>query len=469
MSRIGNDSYNSSDAAASDPLLGTNIQYIAGKYDGGENNDDRPAPKGNTWLSSSSIIVAQMLGAGVLGLPGATKQMGWLGAVAVLVLITMFSIYGGLLLGWLRNGDKKIATYGQLADTVAAKAGHGTAWKWFVTVIGNIYILGSCTIYLVTCKLSLMQLFQKPPANGDAASADCTNTGSTKHGIADLSSTAWLLIAAAILYPLIHIRSLSEAGIVSYIGVATIAVVNVVIIAHALQSVSHETAPTDVLPSTFLNFVNGLTSLTFAYGGHVLMVDIQSVMAKPQDWPKAVWSSQLFMFANYAIVGFLGYAVYGTGVKAPITLNLPDNTLRLVTNGCLFIHVAVAYCINSTVLVTGIVEAIWPFALSSASNKEKALKWGLAASGVLGCAVGIGLVVPFFSDLMNVYSSIGIFSLSFAVPVLLWMLVQRNTMSPASRMLHAVLVTLAVTGCGLGVWGAVKDIMNKWSECHYHL
>jgi len=95
------------------------------------------------------------------------------------------------------------------------------------------------------------------------------------------------------------------------------------------------------------------------------------------------------MFANYAVVGFLGYAVYGEDVKAPITLNLPDNTLRLITNGCLFVHVAAAYCINSTVLTTSIVEAIWPFALSSASNKEKvgasATTWCLKETGDSWC------------------------------------------------------------------------------------
>jgi hypothetical protein len=55
------------------------------------------------------------------------------------------------------------------------------------------------------------------------------------------------------------------------------------------------------------------------------------------------------------------------------------------------------------------------------------------------------------------------------MPVLLWMMLQRNTMSSASRLWHSLLVTFAVAGCGLGVWGALKDISNKWSECHYHI
>jgi amino acid permease len=118
----------------------------------------------------------------------------------------------------------------------------------------------------------------------------------------------WLLISAAVLFPLIQLRSLSDAGLVAYIGVGTIGVVNLIIIGHAIFDLIHNNRPKDytpanMYPDSFMDFINGLTQLAFAYGGHVLMVDIQSVMARPQDWPKAIYSSQIFMFANYAIVG----------------------------------------------------------------------------------------------------------------------------------------------------------------------
>jgi hypothetical protein len=274
---------------------------------------------------------------------------------------------------------------GQLADAVAARAGHGSGWKWFCQIIGNTYILGSCTIYLTTCKVALSQVRQHKghdgpmpctqhppsprtlPAGLPAPSpsrhrlhqvfqkctdtksiAGCDDMGCTKLGITNLSATSWLLIAAAILFPLIHIRypraqgprallvaaasgkervgpnkrggrmaerahvgggmgrSLSDAGIVSYVGVTTIAVVNTIIIVHSLQEVSGagDHASTRLYPHNLMDFVNGMTALTFAYGGHVLMVDIQSVMKQPREWPKAVWTSQLFMFLNYAIVGY---------------------------------------------------------------------------------------------------------------------------------------------------------------------
>jgi amino acid permease len=46
---------------------------------------DKPT---TSWVSSSSIIVANMLGAGVLGLPFATKSMGLTTTAILLAIIT---------------------------------------------------------------------------------------------------------------------------------------------------------------------------------------------------------------------------------------------------------------------------------------------------------------------------------------------------------------------------------------------
>jgi hypothetical protein len=49
------------------------------------------------------------------------------------------------------------------------------------------------------------------------------------------------------------------------------------------------------------------------------------------------------------------------------------------------------------------------------------------------------------------------------------MLTQRDVMRPLSRLVNSALVVLAVTGCGLGLWAAVQDIINKWHVCHYRM
>jgi len=168
----------------------------------------------------------------------------------------------------------------------------------------------------------------------------------------------------------------------------------------------------------------------------------------------------------------LGYYIYGEDVKAPITMEMADNNLRTFTNILLFVHVAVAYCINSCVLTTAICRLIWPRLRLSAGGadwKGTALRWGGVATVIMGLCIVIAVVVPFFGDLMNVYSSLGIFSLSFAVPVLLFVMVRRGEMGGPSTALHALLVLLAVVGCALGMWAAVQDIISKWKVCHYHI
>eukprot|EP00055_Hartaetosiga_balthica_P007129 m.24101 g.24101 ORF g.24101 m.24101 type:complete len:505 (-) comp5617_c0_seq1:1048-2562(-) len=477
----------------------------------------------NSWFQSGTIVIANMLGAGVLGLPYACRRLGWISSVVVLTLITLFSIYGALLLGWLRGNDNSIVTYGQLADKVARSCGMThNFWRHFVQIIGTIYVIGALTIYLTTCRLAMMQIFQKCPSA--PSNPSCGQDSCTKHDVVDWSSNVWLVLAAALLFPVIQIRSLSETGIVSYIGVGTIAIVNLVVLGHLIwDSSKHSTSSTTKLfPDSLQDFVNGMTQLSFAYGGHVIMVDIQSAMKKPTDWNKAVYFSQTFMFANYAIIGFLGYSAYGSSTSTVVTAELADNWLRICVNICLFLHVAMAYCINSTVVTTFFVNLFFPKLLQSdmelkrlqmklktieqnginttsdytsvpescnsselngdvqeqlCTLKEKskgvAWKWMIVTTGVMGISFLIGSIIPFFGDLMNVYSSLGIFSLSFFIPVLFWMMVKPLTNISSKKDLwkyaiNGVLVALALCGCVLGIWAAIKDIIHNWKVCDYH-
>eukprot|EP01147_Barroeca_monosierra_P001147 gene1147-4366_t len=394
------------------------------------------------WVSSASIIVANMLGAGVLGLPYACSKMGWVGSAITLVCITMYSIYGGLILGWLRGDDDHIVTYGQLAEKVAKITNGGAFWKYFC------------------------QIFQDCASNGTNTSlpAQCNSDSCTEHGITNLSDTVWLLIAAAILYPLIHIRLLMMYSLGAFDNIC----LHRLFIIASTQGRHHsgKSHATALFPETLEDFVNGLTQMAFAYGGHVLMVDIQGVMERPQDWPKSIYLSQSFMFFNYAIVGFLGYSIYGEGVSTMITATLADNGLRIFVNVCLFAHVAIAYCINSTVVTRFFFEWIWPGVEKNPHMSKAAvqLRWGIVTTAIMGIVFLIGSIIPFFSDLMNVYSSLGIFSLSFFVPVIFWTRTTAKA-SPKSKIAFNIfLILVAVAGCGLGVWAAIRDIIHNWSE-----
>ena len=162
---------------------------------------------------------------------------------------------------------------------------------------------------------------------------------------------------------------------------------------------------------------------------------------------------------------------YGDLVGAPITQNLPDDDVRIFTNTCLLLHVMVAYCINSTVLTRALCDAWWPGMVSGSSPRRRrpALRWGCVSGAILlGCGL-ISLLVPFFSDLMNIWSSIGIFTLSFAMPSVLYLMVYHNELSTFAIGVNAVIILAAGVGAGLGVWAAVADILEKWQHCDFSL
>lgn len=414
-----------------------------------------------------------MLGAGVLGLPHAVKGMGLYTSIILLAIITGMSVYGGLLLGWIRD-TRPIRTYSDLAlhcgNKISPRVG---IWSRFlVTVVAYSYIIGSCTIYLTTMKICLMEMIQKCE-DISTLGAICDQPACSTQGVANLSSTVWLLISMLCVFPLIHFRSLSDASIVSYFGVLTIAIVNVIIVVRCIIVDTDNSAPKAVEPyeRSFRDVINGMTSLAFAYGGHVVMPDIQSEMRSPQDFSKSIFLSQFFMLINYSVVGFLGFLTYGDLVGAPITQNLPDDAVRIFTNACLLLHVMVAYCIMSTVVTRALCDAWWPGMVTGTSLRRRrpALRWGMVSSAILvGCGL-MALLVPFFSDLMNIWSSMGVFTLSFGVPPAFYLMTNRGELSTLAIAVNGIIIVLAAGGAGLGVWAAVADIVDKWQHCNFSL
>ena len=91
------------------------------------------------------------------------------------------------------------------------------------------------------------------------------------------------------------------------------------------------------------------------------------------------------------------------------------------------------------------------------------------STGLLVLALLICIVVPFFSDLMNIYSSIGIFTLSFSVPAIMYLMVNGTTLSSIGRAAKYIIIVVALTGCVLGVWAACTQIRDDWRVCNYKI
>jgi solute carrier family 36 (proton-coupled amino acid transporter) len=139
--------------------------------------------------------------------------------------------------GFLRGNRNFIHTYGDLASYCAEQGRHAKKlWRLTVQSIAYIYIFGTCTVLLLTMKISLMEMFQQcsdsQPSNNDNTTScnttvTCTMSGCTTLGVTDLGDSVWLAVTCGVVFLFVHIRTLKDAGLLSYVGVGTIAIVNV--------------------------------------------------------------------------------------------------------------------------------------------------------------------------------------------------------------------------------------------------
>ena len=77
----------------------------------------------------------------------------------------------------------------------------------------------------------------------------------------------------------------------------------------------------------------------------------------------------------------------------------------------------------------------------------------------------VAVVVPYFSDLMDIYSAVSIFALSIWIPALLLILSQQGQLSLPLLVFSTLLMVLGIVGTCLGTWAALDDLVDKLRYC----
>jgi amino acid permease len=102
----------------------------------------KPPPRRSHWLQSAAIIVAELVGTGLLGLPYVAAIVGLVPAVILLLVFAVATLYPGLLLWRLRNAHPGGVTYGDLARAVVGPATQRVVFVFIYTAFfGNMALL----------------------------------------------------------------------------------------------------------------------------------------------------------------------------------------------------------------------------------------------------------------------------------------------------------------------------------------
>lgn len=228
-------------------------------------------PRGSHWILTSSLVVSDVIGSGVLALPSAVAALGWVPGMSLLVVFGYMSLYTGLLLGRLHCRYPNVHSYGDLAHVFAGERGRKVA-----AFFANLQMFGLVAVFLLAMELFTRQTLEALgrssacfPVVVGAISLVCLLPAQlrTMEGVGKLSVPAFVALYASLACFLLALFG----------GSTGIAVFD------ALRG-----GRTRAFGANFVRFVLGASNMVLTFSGHVMYLELIADMQEPKIWPRAL-------------------------------------------------------------------------------------------------------------------------------------------------------------------------------------
>jgi amino acid permease len=296
--------------------------------------DLSPGPNKMLWKGVSWVMLADVIGTGILSFNQVAAQLGWLPLFLCLIIFALLSIFSAMLMSKtfviLKEHFIEVKSMGEAAFHLLGGRG---AYIFVTIVVYGYAFLGNATYLLVLAQ----------------------NIQGVVYDL-NVGILVAVVIASVFLLPfLIFLKHISEstwlcfANLLLLIGVLALGMGVIVYRGKPDDSVTELYAST----LTVNSFFQASTAVLYAYAGHWMYFELISSMEKPQDFVKVVWVNTPIQFIFYAITAGLTYAYIGkhAGING-IIHEMPNGVASRIANTLLFLHVAVVYIIKSLVLIS---------------------------------------------------------------------------------------------------------------------
>ncbi|KAK7401487.1 hypothetical protein VNO78_13013 [Psophocarpus tetragonolobus] len=362
------------------------------------------------WWYSSFHNVTAMVGAGVLGLPFALAQLGWIPGVFMILLswiLTFYSLWQLINMHELVPG-KRFDRYFDLGQHVLGpKKGF-----WLVMPQQLTVQVASAIVYSVTGGKSLKKVL-------DIAVPSIT----------DVRQTYYILFFVVLQIMLSQtpnfnkLKTVSSLAALMSICYSLIAFVMSIVEGVKYHPSSYGVRSHTAAGKTFDAF-NALGTIAFAFAGHSVASEIQATLPSTDEKPSRIpmWRgvsvAYTIVILCYLSVAISGYWAFGTSCDDDILITLEHpNWLIATANFMVFIHVLGSFQV---------------FAMPVFDTMETNLvqKWNFTPSLILRfvsrtsivCVVGlIAMCIPFFGGLLGFFGGLAFTSTSYIIPGILWL------------------------------------------------
>lgn len=406
-----------------------------------------PKKNGLGVISAAVFIVGEMAGSGVLALPKAVVDCGWIGLVLV-VILSINACYGGTRLGrcWDIIEERFPQYRGSTRNPYPVIAEHAVG-RWgrgLVSASVQITLFGAGVVYLLLAS----QIFQEL----------------LKPFLPSVTFCTWFLLFALMITPPMWLGSPKDFLLVGIGALLTTALACILIFVQIVYDGIELDVPVVHNVHGFKDFFLSFGIILFSFGGASTFPTIQNDMTNRSKFTKSVFIAFVVILLLYLPVTFGGYFVYGESTHPNIILSLRSSTLVVLANVFMVVHLILAFLIVINPVAQEI-ENIFDI------PHEFCLLRCVVRTGMVLLMVVVGETIPQFSKILALVGGSTITLLTFVLPNFFYMRLcdQESTQWPKrSISLHKrvymwELIVLGLVGGVAATYSAIIAIFGAQS------
>ncbi|GAB4840012.1 hypothetical protein Ancab_020721 [Ancistrocladus abbreviatus] len=389
--------------------------------------------KGTTFLRTCFNGLNILAGVGILSIPYALSEGGWVGLI-LLLIVAILCWYTGLLLHRCMEANPLVRSYADIGGLA-----FGFKGKTLVSVFMYLELYLAAVGFLILEGDTLEKLFP-----------DCSIFAGMKLS----SKQGFIILTAVVVLPTTWLRNLGSLAYVSAGGVlASIIVVCSVFWVGAVDGVGfHEKG----VLFNWSGLATAISLYVFCYCGHSVFPTLSNSMKDRSQFPKVLFVCFVLSSVSYGSMAILGYLMYGETIMSQVTLNLPTRKISSqIAIYTTLINPLTKYALIITPIAIAIEERL-PF-----KNPSRLVGVVFRTVLVLSTVI-VALIVPFFGYVLAFTGAFLSVAVSILFPCLFY--VKLNGPSRRFGLELIILALILAVGCLFAVMGTYTSIRNIVSE-----
>lgn len=272
------------------------------------------------------FIVGAIAGIGVLSLPKAVEDTGWIGLFFIFVFI-MKSAYTATLIGkcWVMIEDRYPEYRSHVPDPypIIGEKAFGHFGRNLVTVTNSIFNFGTAVVFMVLAANNAVTLLSN---------------------YTQVSFCYWLLILSVLLTPMTCLGTPKNFW---YIGIGATISTGIACVLIVIQTVldKHKQPIVYHSETSTLKIFTAFGKMVFAVAGHSIFPTIITDMKKKNDFYKSALLGYSIVLVMYLPTALSGYQAYGRDVNVNILKSLSVGHIAHITELLITVHLLFGFVI----------------------------------------------------------------------------------------------------------------------------